>query len=116
MNYGTLIDFGSSECEDHPSLSDYMQEAIENYLCHGLHPGGFLEAVIVNNLYAASIRADHWNKPRLAGIASWIYQNAPHGSFGSNHNMMMWIEDESGRRTKYTDALEKKLMWETLTT
>ena len=113
MNFGKYIKFSDDPlCDD---LSDLMQEGIENYLCHGLSPGGFLTAVLANDLMSAASRADHWNKTRIVPIAKWILHNAPAASFGSYEKVNSWCKDVDYQRSSWFDPIEKKFMWEILT-
>lgn len=96
------------------AVHDYNQEAFENYLIHGLRPGGFVTAVLANDLFQAAGRADFVNREHLASVASWVYQNCPAQSFGSYQAVEDWCEDRDGRRTAYTEPMFKQKMWRAL--
>ena len=112
-NHGKYIDF-TTDNYNSDSLSDIMQQTLENYFCHGLDAGGFTNSVLEGDLFGAARRADRWNKENLAGIANWIFQNAPNGSFGSREAVQDWKNDKDYRRTIYFDTMEKQLVWKTL--
>ena len=94
--------------------SDLTSSALENYLVHGLEPGSFMISVLCNDLVGAVSRADHWNKQMLPDIVGWIRDNAPAGSWGCPENVLAWLRDEDGRRTRYVERLEKTAVWNTL--
>jgi hypothetical protein len=97
MNY---LDFSTG--------NNYLDEAVENYLMYGLEPGGFLTAVLSNNLFLASSRADHWNRQNLADITKMLYHNLPAGSFGDSQTVKDWLSDKDKRRSNYAYAKEKE--------
>ena len=99
---------------DEELFPNHTQEALERYFVHGLLPGSFVEAVLVNDLYSAATKADHWNKQRLAAIAQWIVFNAPRGSYGSWEAVEAWLEDRNSCRTKWLEQREKEISWDTL--
>lgn len=110
INEGKYIDF-SEDYRNGEHLSDLMQTGLENYLCHGLNPGGFLTAVLANEMYTAVAKADFWNKTRLCYIVGWITTNAPSESYGSYERVKNWIADIDGIRSEYFDKLSKAKMW-----
>jgi len=78
-----------------PSFADYnipqhTQSALKRYVEHGYMPGGFLTAVLCNDLFQAVCRADHMNQACLADIVKWIYNSMPMAARGSEDNMMNW--------------------------
>jgi hypothetical protein len=91
-----------------------LDESIENYLMHGLDPGGFLTAVLCNDLFLASGRADYHNRERLAEIAQTVYLNMPGWSFGNQQLVKDWIKDKDGRRSAYSLQKEKEYTWRSL--
>lgn len=95
-------------------VPEHTQESIESYLMRGLHPGGFLEAMLAGDLFKASAIADQANGPAMQAIANWIQFSAPHGSWGSHEWVQFWIENIGGCRTKYSDKIEKEFIVRTL--
>lgn len=63
-----------------------------NYVAHGRPVGGFLTAVLCNDLFAACARADSFNKVRIVEIVSAIYNFAPSACWGSSEAMDAWVE------------------------
>ena len=70
----------------------HLQDTIKNYLDHGLRTGGFLEAVISNDLFAAMRRADGISRNNLHGIVQFFWNYTHSNSFGSPKTYSDWIE------------------------
>ena len=73
-------------------IPDYMQGGLSRYLSRGIIPGGFLTAVLCNDLTEACAKADDRNRHRLYDYIYFLYNYAPHGSWGSPDNFAAWIE------------------------
>lgn len=84
----------------HPDsvLSDDMEDAIRDYLNAGRQPGGFLTAVICNDLKAACSRADEVNLAALPAIVAFLYNEAPAAAWGSREKMDAWIDKRATER------------------
>ena len=67
------------------------QEAIFNYLVYGWEPGGFLTAVMANDLYRAATVADVENIKRLAHVARFVVYALPHGCYGNYDQVKTWL-------------------------
>lgn len=80
-----VLDF--SEC----NVPEHMHGAIDRYINHRLHPGGFLEAVLCNDLTGAVSKADLVNRNHLADYVKWFYNHAPSGCWGSRENFERWL-------------------------
>lgn len=79
-------------------IPENLKDGIENYLIHRLKPGGFLSAVIRNDLFGAVGRADTESLNCLLLIVRWFYNRAPSVSHGSSSAMSRWlnrVENES---------------------
>jgi hypothetical protein len=94
--------------------NSYLDEALENYLMYGFEPGGFLTAVLSNNLYLAAGRADSHNRERLTEIALSVYHNMPGISFGSPEAVRNWLKDKDRRRSEYAYRKEKEYTFKVL--
>jgi hypothetical protein len=101
-----FLDFESTWCADR--VPDHAQEAIENYLMLGFHPGGFMSAMFAGDLFRAAGCGDQANGPSMQGIAKWIMHSAPHGSWGSYELIEKWVKDEDGIRTNFRTQKEKE--------
>ena len=78
-----------------PSFADYnipqhTQDSLRRYVEHGYMPGGFLTAVLGNDLVRSVSSADHMNQACLSDIVKWIYNNLPMAARGSEDQMMDW--------------------------
>lgn len=104
---GKFIEFETREYA-RDMVPDHSQESLENYLMYGYHPGGFLAAMLAGELFVAANSADHANGPAMQGIANWIMQAAPHGSWGNREAVDNWCRDAEGRRTRFSDRMEKE--------
>lgn len=94
--------------------NNLLDEGLENYLMHGFEPGGFLTAVIANDLRLAISRADHWNKDRLPAIVNEVVYKMPAISIGSYSAVTDWCRDKDGRRSTYALQKEKEYTWRSL--
>ena len=99
---------------DFSTGNNYTDEAIENYLIYGYEPGGFLMAVLSNNLFLAAGRADHWNRERLADIVEVLWHNMPPLSFGSTEVVNDWLLNKDNRRSNYAYQKEKEYTFKVL--
>ncbi len=68
-----------------------MLDGIRNYITHGIEPGGFLTAVICNDLCGAVGRADSRNLPNLPAFVGYFYNEAPSPCWGSPAKMDAWL-------------------------
>jgi hypothetical protein len=75
-------------------LPVYMHGSATRYLCHGIRPGGFLTAVITNDLREAVSSADDENLTMLVSWVQWFYNEAPALSWGSEEAMDAWVSGE----------------------
>lgn len=72
-------------------MPDHMKDAMKNYLEHGISPGGFLTAVLCNDLKEAVGRADSTNLAALPNIVSYCYNEIPSTSWGSPEKFEAWL-------------------------
>lgn len=71
----------------------HTAEALERYLFDGLEPGGFLSAVLANDLHRASQNADQVNMDYIGYIARWLVHYAPANSYGSYATILQWCSE-----------------------
>ncbi len=76
---------------DYSELPEHMQGAMRRYVENGIEPGGFLTAVLCNDLMRAIGRADSINKGRIHDYVTWLYNSAPPSCFGSEEKVTAWI-------------------------
>lgn len=68
-----------------------MMPAIRRYIDKGIEPGGFLAAVICNDLRGAVGRADAENLSQLPAFVSYFYNDAPSSCWGSPEKFEAWL-------------------------
>ena len=73
-------------------IPDYMHSAIVRYVLHGIEAGGFLDAVICNNLFKAVGKADDINRNCLHEYCAFFYNDAPAACYGSKEKRDAWIK------------------------
>lgn len=75
---------------DYSGLPEGLRGGVERYLIHGVLPGSFLKAIIINDLKGAVLYADDQNVLLLRGIVKWFINHAPPRSWGSYELMDSW--------------------------
>lgn len=78
------------------NIPDHTQGAIRRYVEQGLMPGGFLEAVFLNDLMSAVGRADSQNIYALKDICMFVYNEMPAKAWGSRELMEAWCAKARG--------------------
>ena len=63
-------------------VPEHTVDGIVSYFTKGWEPGGFLCAVIDNDMKNAFGNADIENRARMFEIVSFLYNNAPAGTWG----------------------------------
>ncbi len=79
---------------------DEAQRTLPGYMLDGLfahveerHPtGGFLTALFENDLMLASQKADDTNRHLLWEYATWLFNYAPSGCYGSRKAVTEWLK------------------------
>jgi poly-D-alanine transfer protein DltD len=77
---------------DYTGLPKHMRDGAHLYIEHGVEPGGFLRAVLSNQLVEAFGRADETNRVAMFGWAMWLYNECPRDAWGSPAKVDAWIE------------------------
>lgn len=70
---------------------EHIKESLERYVEHKIPTGGFLEAVLSNNLVEAVGRADSENIQRLPEIVRYVYNKLPSSCWGSPEKVKEWL-------------------------
>jgi hypothetical protein len=76
--------------ERSPGVPEHIRGGLIRFVDHGILPGGFLQAVLSNDLPEACARADDENRPRLFAIVRWLWNEAPATCWGSPEAMRAW--------------------------
>lgn len=82
---------GSPEAEIR-GMPEYLLPGLRRYRDQRIPTGGFLRAVLENNLVEATRAADAENQRKLPEIVSWCYNNLPSVSWGSKERVKEWLE------------------------
>ena len=72
-----------------------IKDSLERYVKHRIETGGFLRAVLENNLFEVIARADVNNVNRIQTICMYIYNNLPLGCYGSKEKVEDWLQGKS---------------------
>ena len=92
----------------------HTEESLENYFINGWAPGGFLSAMLAMDMQRALSSADTANRQAIWAIGHWIMHNAPRGSWGNYEEIEMWRNDVAGRRSRFSEEMHKKHVWNVL--
>lgn len=69
----------------------YMASGVRRYFEHHQEVGGFLTALLCNDLHQTIIHADDTNARYIKQWVQWLYDNAPPGSWGSEERHAAWL-------------------------
>jgi hypothetical protein len=94
--------------------NNLLDQSLENYLMYGYQPGGFLTAVLANDLRLAVSRGDHWNKTNLHRIVTEVVHKVPAVAQGNYSAVKNWCEDRDQYRIHYREQKEKEYTWRAL--
>ena len=72
-------------------LPEHMQEGARAYVEQGYPVGGFLRAVLENNLVESFATADFINTAAMHEWANWAYNECPLEARGSQQAVTAWI-------------------------
>lgn len=88
------LDFTDYEGKNYgdPYVPEHTQGALRRYVEEGYNPGGFLSAVLCNDLMGAVARADSENIRALKDICMFVHNRLPSDCWGSAANMAAWTE------------------------
>jgi len=69
----------------------HMHDGLLNYVLHHIEPGGFLCAVLSNDLKGAAGRADHINQKHLYEWVEFCRAALPSACWGSEDKVLAWL-------------------------
>lgn len=67
------------------------KDTIDNYVTKNWEPGGFVTAVLENNLMEALGRADMQNREDIFEICQYVYNDIPSACHGSTEKVRAWL-------------------------
>ena len=76
---------------DYSRIPKHMRSGLDLYVQRGIAPGGFLAAVLENNLMESVGRADDKNIACLPAWAQTIYNEVPSNCHGSPQAVEEWV-------------------------
>lgn len=88
-------------------LPEHIMPALQRYIDHGYQPGSFLTSVLCNDLKGAISNADHMSLAGLPALVSYIYNNCPIECWGSEENMISYMQER--RRLDIVDMESERL-------
>ncbi len=96
-----------NEVLDYEGLPEGLRGGAQRYIESGIEPGGFLSAVICNDLLGAVGRADATDILELPKIVRWFYNEAPGDCWGSRDAMHQWVQSlRTAEKLLKTDLLD----------
>lgn len=84
-------------------IPSHMRDAITLYIEQGVPAGGFLTAVLENDLRNAAGRGDDENQRALVRWVQYLYSYAPSGCWGSPEKVVAWIAKGGLGQTREDD-------------
>jgi hypothetical protein len=73
-------------------LPEALRAGMRRYIEHGNVPGGFLQAVLRNDLKDATFRADDTNLQAMRDIVLFMHHEAPSDCWGSREKVEAWAK------------------------
>lgn len=77
---------------DWQNLPAHLHRGVTRYIEGRIEPGGFLRAVIENNLMEAFAHADATNIERMKDIVAFFYWAVPSPAWGSPEKYEAWLK------------------------
>lgn len=71
-------------------IFDDDRDALKRWVDEGIEPGGFLTAVLQNDLFGAFGKADIAHSQAMADIVKYIWWELPSECWGSEEKMARW--------------------------
>ena len=68
------------------------KDSLDRYVNEGIMPGGFLRAVLTNDLASAVFKADSNNLAALKDIMLYIYNEVPSDAWGSTATVIDYAQ------------------------
>ena len=87
-----------TEKTDYSVIPERIMNNLLYYVKGEEAPGGFLYAVLSNNLFSAMARADKEMKPLIPLLVQYIHWEVPGGCHGSPEHVKAWMEKTKKER------------------
>jgi hypothetical protein len=82
--------------EDYPNIPERTIASIQRYVNDHIETGGFLYAVLTNDLMESFARADGENQRAMFEIVKYIYNEIPKICHGSKEIVDEWLSKRGG--------------------
>jgi hypothetical protein len=76
-------------------VPEHLREGLIRYLADGILPGGFLQAVLCNNLREAIVRGDPFALAGLPALVEYLRGEFPLIAWGSKERVLAWTTTPS---------------------
>lgn len=73
-------------------LPEHLQDGLREYVEQRIPTGGFLAAVLSNDLRSAVERADREARQALPDLVLWLHWHVPSACWGSREKMEAWLK------------------------
>lgn len=98
--YSNQIRMFLMEMDGPGHLPEHSKAGLDAYVEDGIPPGGFLQAVLSNDLKEAFGRADIENRTHMFEIVNYMYNEMPVRCQGSREIVEAWLKMHDERREK----------------
>jgi len=78
--------------DEYANIPERTISSITRYVEERVPTGGFLRAVLSNDLMGAMSKADLHNQQALPAICKYIYNRVPSGCWGSENIVNDWLK------------------------
>jgi len=85
-------------------MNNNVKDAIDNFAKYGGRPGGFVYAVLCNNLSESFKRADDENRFAMHDIVAYCYNELPMECWGSEDKVIAWLDKKQAEREERAGA------------
>lgn len=79
---------------DEYQIPDYILASIKRYTHNRIAPGGFLYAVLSNNLFESFGRSHTTSLEALPEIIKYLYNEVPMACWGSSKKVEDWLSEK----------------------
>lgn len=86
------------------NLPESLRDGLMAYCAEGREPGGFMRAVLENDLAGAVFRADLKNQRTIVQFVNFLNGRVPNDCWGSKEKVSRWIKD-GGMRGYYKSLI-----------
>ena len=86
------VDATSFEKSHTAGVPHHLRDGLLRYVNDHLRVGGFLTAVLENNLAETMARGDEESRAGLYAIVCWVYNETPSACWGSPENVKAWLD------------------------